>query len=830
MSERRRRWRKIGRIALIGLAGLTALAVVAGLLSVWTVRRSFPEYDGEQSLPGLAAEVTVYRDAYGVPQIYAGTAPDLFRAQGYVHAEERFWEMDFRRHVTAGRLSELFGRDQLETDTYLRTLGWRRVAEREWGIISEESRGFLQAYADGVNAWLDQHGGGDPSGDVSLEYTVLGLTTRGYKIERWSPVDSLAWLKAMAWDLRGNMTDEIERAVLAGGGLTRDQVGELYPPYPEARNKPILGGGQVTRGAFVAADAVDSGGAGGGWLPALAAVRDGLADLPALLGRQGTGLGSNSWVIAGNRTSSGKPLLANDPHLAPSMPGIWFQAGLHCECGFDVSGFTFAGVPGVVIGHNDAIAWGFTNLGPDVTDLYLEEVDGDKVRVGPGWQDLTKQTETIKVAGGGPVTITVRTSRNGPLLSDASAELREVGGRYAVALRWTALDPGRTVDALFALNRARDWTSFRAAAARFEVPAQNLVYADVAGNIGYQAPGRIPVRGKGDGRWPAPGWDPEYGWQSYIPFDELPSVLNPAQGYVVTANQAVIGSGYPYMFTHDWSYGYRSERINQLVEQAGRMVTVDDVGRMQMDGYNALAPVLVPHLLRVPFDGAARDLLRGWDYQQPVDSAPAAYFNAVWRALLARTFDELPAGHKADGGDRWWEVVRGLLEKPSSPWWDDRGTPAVETMDQMLSAALADASAELTDRLGDDPAAWRWGDLHTLVLRNQSFGESGVGPIEWLFNRGPEPVAGGSSIVNATGWDAAAGYEVDAVPSMRMVVDLGNLDGSRWVQLSGNSGHAFSPHYADQFGPWRRGELLPMRWTRETIRKESKHTLRLVPA
>jgi penicillin amidase len=249
-----------------------------------------------------------------------------------------------------------------------------------------------------------------------------------------------------------------------------------------------------------------------------------------------------------------------------------------------------------------------------------------------------------------------------------------------------------------------------------------------------------------------------------------------------------------------------------------------------MDGYNALAPVLVPHLLRVPSSARAVDLLRGWDHQQPADSAAAAYFNAVWRALLARTFDELPKDYKADGGDRWWEVVRGLLEKPASPWWDDRGTPAVETMDQILAAALAGAAAELSDRLGDEPSEWRWGDLHTLELRNQSFGESGVAPVEWLFNRGPEPVSGGSSIVNATGWDAASGYEVDAVPSMRMVVDLGNLDGSRWVQPGGNSGHAFSAHYADQFGPWRRGEMLPMRWDRATIRREATDTLVLKPA
>ncbi|TDC83655.1 penicillin acylase family protein [Micromonospora sp. KC606] len=821
------------------LAALVAVTVLLGLAGVWTIRRSFPQYGGEATLPGLGAQVTVHHDASGVPHVYAETEGDLFRAQGYLHAQERFWEMDFRRHVTSGRLSELFGAGQVETDTYLRTLGWRRVAEREWSLIAVQSRAYLQAYADGVNAWLDQHGGGDPGGDVSLEYAVLGLQNRGYRIERWDPVDSLAWLKAMAWDLRGNMVDEAERAILLGRGLSREQVEQLYPPYPYRTHRPVVAGGDVATGAFVASTA----GTGGGVpVATLDALRDDLAALPALLGRAGHDIGSNSWVLAGSRTATGKPLLANDPHLAPSMPGIWFQVGLHCACGYEVTGFSFSGVPGAVIGHNARIAWGFTNLGPDVTDLYLEKVEGDRVRVDGGWQNLDRRQETIRVAGGDPVTVTVRTSRNGPLLSDASEELRDAGGGYAVALRWTALDPGRTIDALFALNRARDWTSFRAAAALFEVPAQNIVYADVDGNIGYQAPGRIPVRGAGDGRWPAPGWDSAYAWRSFIAFDELPSVFNPPEGYVVAANQAVTGPGYRHLLTDDWSYGYRSERIHQMLTEAGAGITTGEVQRMQADSHNGLAATLVPVLLRASLSGTARqaqDLLRDWNFQQPAgdrgdrgearSSAAAAYFNAVWRALLRRTFDELPDGHAPDGGDRWWEVMRGLVTNPSSPWWDDRRTPVVETADQVVAAAMAEAAEELADRLGDDLSRWRWGDLHTLTPRNQTFGESGIAPIEWLFNGRGAGVSGGSSIVNATGWDASVGYEVDWVPSMRMIVDMSDLDESRWIQLTGNSGHAFADHYDDQFEKWRTGQTVPMRWDRATIEREAADSLTLVP-
>jgi penicillin amidase len=792
--------------------------------------------------------VPVYRDKFGLPQVYAQSAADLFKAQGYLHAQDRFWEMDFRRHVTAGRLAELFGHDQVSTDAFLRTLGWRRVAEQEWGLISAEAKTNLQAYADGVNAWL----AGRDTADVSLEYSILGLQTSDYRIEPWQPADSLAWLKAMAWDLRGNMESEIGRALLLADGLTRTQVEQLYPAYPFGRNQTIVTGGTVVNGAFTPAPGppVSEPAA----LAGLAGIQARVDALPRLIGDGGPGIGSNSWVIGGRLTATGKPLLANDPHLSPSMPGIWYQMGLHCSCEFNVEGFTFSGVPGIVIGHNDRIAWGFTNLDPDVTDLYLEKVDGDRVLEGQQWTDLTKREETLKVAGGTPVTITVRLTRHGPLLSDQSEDLLTMATRpavdgvplpastseYGVALRWTALDPGRTIDALFAINRAGNWTEFRSAAALFEVPAQNIVYADVDGNIGYQSPGKVPVRGKGDGTWPAPGWDPAYDWQGFLPFAQLPTVYNPPEAWIVTANQAVVGPQYPNLLTRDWSYGYRSQRIFDMLRERisdGHKLTAEDVRQMQFDNRNGFAPTLVPALLAAPVDGdvaRARDLLRGWDFQQPAQeparsSAAAAFYNATWRALLARTFDELPDDRQPDGNDRWWEVIRSLLDAPTSPWWDDKSTPDVETRDRVLAEAMTDATAELRERLGAEPAAWRWGTLHTITVRNATFGKSGIGPIEWLFNHGPVGTSGGDAIVNATGWSADEGYEVNAVPSMRQIIDLADLNASRWVQLTGNSGHAFHPNYVDQFELWRTGANLPMRWDRATIEREATHTLTLRP-
>ena len=851
----------------VALALVVLLFVVVGLV-VWTVRRSFPQTSGELTLPVLDQPVEVVRDRYGIPNIYADSALDLFRAQGYVHAQDRFFEMDFRRHVTAGRLSELFGKTTLDADRFVRTMGWRRVAEQEWEQLPDSSRAYLQAYADGVNAYLD----GRDTSDISLEYTILGFQHSGYQPEPWTPVDSLAWLKAMAWDLRGNMEQEIARS-LATQTLPVARVEQLYPPYPYDLHPTIVHGGTVTDGAFVptegdtAGGVSDSGAAGGtitpaadtaavppalpaGARPALVSADRVLAALGGILGPGGSGIGSNAWAVSGQRTASGRPILANDPHLAPAMPSIWYQAGLHCrhvsnDCPFDVVGYTFSGVPGVIIGHNQRIAWGFTNLGPDVSDLFVEQLDGDRYRTPDGWEPLETRTETIGVAGEDPVTLTVRSTRHGPLLSDVSDQLGQVadqapldararGASYGVALRWTALDPGGTVNALFALDAARDFTEFRRAAAAFEVPAQNLVYADVDGNIGYQAPGRIPIRANGDGRWPVPGWTDEYAWTGTIPFAELPYALNPDRGFVVTANNAVIGPDYPYLLTDDWARGYRAERIEDLLRAAGGDLTVEDIARMQADTHDLNADVLVPRLLDVdvPDDVAdAQQLLAGWDHNDDRDSAAAAFFNATWRHLLIRTFaDELPDDVKPEGGHRWFLVVRGLLDDPTNPWWDDVTTDAVEHRDDMLRDAMEDAVAELRDRLGDDVTGWRWGSLHTLMLRNASLGESGIALVERLFNRGPYHVAGGTSIVDATAWLAADGYDVVAVPSMRMIVDLGDLDASRWINLTGNSGHAYHPNYVDQTPLWQNLETLPMAFTAPAVDDAANDRLVLRPA
>ncbi len=849
---------RLRRIAIAVSAALALLLVVGTVTAVWSVRRSFPQTEGEVSLPGLTSQVRVLRDDYGVPQIYADTSEDLFYAQGFVQAQDRFFEMDFRRHATAGRLAEMFGPDALETDMFVRTMGWREVAEREFALLDADTRRYLEAFSAGVNAYLEDR---RPS-EISLEYTVLGLGGLDYTPEEWTPVDSLAWLKAMAWDLRSNMQDEVDRT-LASEVLADGEITELYPAYPMQQHRPVVQSGAVVDGEFqedapsTTSRRPNRAAFSPQVIDALDRVRRLSDGLPQLLGT-GPGIGSNAWAVSGRRTSTGQPLLANDPHLGPTMPGIWYQMGLHCndvgpQCPFDVSGYTFAGMPGVIIGHNQRIAWGFTNLAADVSDLYIERIRGDTYRYGDRNLPLQTRRETIRVTGGDDYEIPVRSTRHGPLISDVDGQLQEVAGlgaermpgppgraepgksELALALKWTALEPRPTADAIFGLNAAQDWNDFRAAARDFAVPSQNMVYADVEGHIGYQAPGVIPVRRAGTGDWPVPGWDPAYDWaEDPVPFRALPNELDPKEGYVVTANQAVVDSAYPYYLGDSWSYGYRSQRLVDLIEDE-LSLTVDDMAAMQTDSRNGNAATLVPYLLDVNlpqrYVRQGQRVLGDWDLRQQQDSAGAAFFNVVWRNLLEKTFhDQLPRTVWPDGSDRWFEVMRGLLEDPRSRWWDNVRTEDIqETRDDVIIEAMTEARYEMTRRQARDPQLWTWGHLHQLELVHETLGTSGIGIVEALFNRGPYEVGGGESVVNATGWTAPEGYAVDWAPSMRMVASLGDLDESRWINLTGSSGHAFNQHYKDQFALWREGETIPWAFTRRAVEASSGEELLLVP-
>ena len=855
--------RKLGGFLLQGLIVIVVLALILGVGGTYYLKsylpntvapRSFPQINGELQLEGLNAPVDIYRDKTGIPHIYATSSHDLFFAQGYVHAQDRFWQMDTWRHIGSGTLSEMFGRGQVETDTFLRALGWRLTAEEEYAELDAESKAILDSYTAGVNAYLKDH----DTTDLSLEYAILGLLSPDYKIKPWTPINSLTWGKAMAWDLRGNMGEEIERAVLLKT-LTPEQVAELFPAYPE--DHPLIVNEMNEATALVESRMskveLDARLSTFDFKP----LADKLARIDAALGPAGDGIGSNSWAVSGEHTASGMPLLANDPHLGIQMPSIWYQAHLECkpvsdECPYSVAGFTFAGVPGVIIGHNERIAWGFTNVGPDVMDLYIERVNPDnpnQYEVNGEWVNFETRTESIRIVGGDPVEVTVRLTRHGPVISESYGPLKnenmdndpkfvpfkeragvELPKQYVIALRWTALLPSTPFKAIWGFNRAQNWEDFRQAARDFHVPAQNLLYADVDGNIGYQMPGDIPMRLHGDGTLPVPGWTDEYEWTGYIPFDELPYTFDPPEGYIVTANNRCQPWDYPYLITRDWDYGFRAQRIVDMIESASGKIDIAYFQSMQGDSLDPNGPTYVPLLLQLEElsanESRAQGLLRDWDYRTRADSAAAAVFNAFWRHLLQNTFnDDLPEErYYPDGGSRWNEIMRHL--NAGSTWWDDKATTDIhESREDIIRRAFEQGVAEVEEIFGKDPTKWNWGEMHASTFRNGTLGESGVAPIESLFNRGPFPTAGGESIVNATGWSVKEGYETNWLPSMRMIVDLGNLNNSVTVHTTGQSGHAYHPHYDDMAPLWANIEYYSMLWEESAVTADAEGHLVLKP-
>jgi len=874
------------------------VAVCAAVLgAAWLVltRRPAPDTSGRDIVSGIDASVEIVRDGSGVPHIYASSDRDLWFAQGYVHAQDRFWQMEFWRRIGAGRLSELFGETTLGTDQFIRTMGFPRIAAQEYERLSPEARAALDAYAAGVNAWI----GDRRPGELALEFELLGLQGVDVQVAPWTPVNTLTWLKIMAYDLGGNFQDEIDRLELIRAvGLER--TADFFPPYRGDEMPYVVTDSELER--FLAETGLPAGSTPAGAVGSSGPLADAVANLPTrlvggvdpgaplALGRGG-GVGSNNWVVSGDLTGDGRAILANDPHLSIQMPSIWYEVALHGP-DIDVAGFSFAGVPGVVVGHNESIAWGVTNVNPDVQDLYIERVNPENVlqyEVNGEWRPMTVRYEEIDVRGRPePVVMRVRETRNGPIVSDRGSLAGESGGAFTppmgvadaaraaggapgpaagaaaagaltlteLSLRWTALEPNRTLEAVLALDRAQSFQEFRQAAALFEIPAQNLVYADVDGNIGYQLPGRIPVRHNHDGRLPVAGWVDDYQWDGYIPFDELPSVYNPPKGYIESANQPVVSGRYPYLVHLDTNHGYRARRIADLIESADGPITMDTVAEMQRDVYNLSADELIPFLVaaaegvaEATADGeewspTAREVLafvaetlNGWDRRMDVDSVGATVFAFVWQALLEEVFaDEIPPDLWSKDrllGDisRMQDAVARLMTDPHNPWWDNVNTPnSVETRDRILRLAMVAGWEAADAALGSRVSDWTWGTLHTATFRNRTLGESGIGIVERLFNRGPVSVAGGLQQVSSTDYALTEPFEVVHVSSMRMILAPGRWDAGRLVHTTGQSGHPYDPHYDDFIDLWRRGAYHAHNWSRAAVDAHAAETLTLVPA
>jgi penicillin G amidase len=842
------------RFVLRALAVVAALVVIAVIGTYMSVRRSLPMVDGTTAVPGISAPVEIIRDADAIPHIFAATRADALFGLGYAHAQDRLWQMEFQRRIGDGRLCEVFGAAALPQDRFLRTVGFARAARAAWEKTPDWAKQQVNAYVSGVNAFLATHHGTD----LPLEFSLLR-----FEPEAWSGPDVLVWVKMMAWDLSGNYSLELLRYDLLRT-VGEERMAQLMPAY--ARDGlSILG---ASRSDESAGSSVSSASSGPGGLathstyptypthhahPTASAFASALSGgLPAvrdflLRGGMTEALGSNNWVVDGTRTASGKPLLANDPHLSTHVPSTWYLAHVSAP-DFDVIGATLPGAPAIALGRNRFIAWGATNVAADVEDLYRERLDpaGTAVEFQGATTPVTTVPETIRIRGGQPVQLTVRITRHGPLVSDAiNANNASAAPRPGVpraepieplAFRWTALDDDdSTIGSFLKLNEARNWTEFTEALRSFVVPSQNFVYADVDGHIGYYAPGRIPVRASGDGSRPAEGWTGAAEWTGWVPFDELPHLYAPPNHEIVTANNRPAPAEYRHHLGLEWAEPYRAQRITDLL-QAMTKVTPDDFARMQADTVSLHAKTLLPLLLAhvQPHTKPERDaveLLRRWNGDAAADSAAESIFEAWFYDLVpVMVADDLGARVVKDYRSRFSFVTRFLTHTLTDPkaasWCDDVTSAHVETCDDGVTSAFSRAIADLTHRLGGDMARWRWDSVHHAV-----FPHSGLDSVSALrpFLSRSVPNGGDWSTVNVGPIDVDYPFEQHSVPGYREIIDLSPANDSRFLSDVGQSGHPLSNHYDDFLSDWRAVKHRKMRMERSDIERGAIGRLRLTP-
>ncbi|MFN2451744.1 MAG: penicillin acylase family protein [Candidatus Dormibacteria bacterium] len=794
------------RVSLAAVrAGLgSTAATLGGAAGRLVLRRELPGTSGELRLEGLTEPVTIRRDGHGIPHLQAGSATDAALAMGLLHAQERLWQLETTRRVVAGRLAEFAGPDALGADRFLRRLGLMRVAEREAASTTGESRAVLDAYARGVNAGISS------ARSLPTEFRLTRL-----RPEPWRPADSLAAAKLLNLALACNWDMEWQRFQLLRA-IGPDRAARLNLVYAES-NPTIL-----SETAAVATGTPEG---------LLDAYREVARWLPADHG------GSNSWVVDGSRTPSGRPLLCNDPHLPPGVPSVWYEAHLDVTGDFASYGVTVAGLPFPLIGHNREIAWGFTNSFADVQDLVIEEFDGPqelRYRTEGGWAETEVRRETIRVRGRPEHVERVLTTRHGPIVERLQGE-RQAG----LALQWTAYSPGDTSRALLAVQRAADFAGFRAAYTNLDGPSQNAVYADRQGAIGYLVTGRIPVRRRPVSGLPVLGWTGLASWERYLREDEVPQALDPADHVLVTANNQVVGAGYPHYIAHDYMNGYRALRIRELLE--GGELDADAMRRIQLDV--ECPPARQVRTLLAGLEDCrgpaeqARQTLAGWDARMTAEAEQPLLYECFCRALLEHALRPLCGEH--------WRILAGraavhpVLEYPGNllgrllpellARWeagDSSLFDGTSTWADVARRALGDAAAAVAAM----PAAERaWGEAHRLSLVHPlAAAIPALGP---LLNLGSFPIGGNGDTVMATSQHPDRPYRTALwAPSWRQVLDLADWDASTGVHLGGQSGLVASAHRGDQVEDWRHNRQHRLSWTPDAVASVTRHTLVLTPS
>ncbi|RME85583.1 MAG: penicillin acylase family protein, partial [Caldilineae bacterium] len=767
------------------------------------IYRPHPQIEGRIRVPGLQAPVEVLRDRWGVPHLYAESENDLWFAQGFIHAQDRLWQMEQARRIAAGRISEGVGEEGIAIDRLARVIGFRRTAAMQTRYLNDDARTVLERYAAGVNAFIERY-----RHRLPLEFTLLGITP-----EPWTPEDTISIGLLLGWALSNNWREELVRVGLYLR-LGPERAAELLPEYP-SENPSVLPGDLTA-----------------GLAEKLLAAYEGMQDY---IGLRAPGQGSNNWVIGGDRTITGKPLLANDPHLSVTMPGIWHLIHLETRDGaVRLVGASIPGGPGIMIGHNDHIAWGATAAFPDTADLYVEErhaQDPHRFRFRDQWEDAQHWEEEIRVRGREePIRQAVTVTRHGPLITAFLAEQEQ--NFPPLALRWVGYEPGNNFNALLGIMRAQDWQSFRKAAGELITPALSLVYADREGNIGYVAAGKVPVRARGKGLVPAPGADGTHEWVGFIPPEDLPDCFNPPDGRLLSANNRIVPDDYPYWWGVDLFPGYRARRIEELLQARPRH-SLRDMQTMQLDTYNHLGRTIAPYFTLIdpqdPWERSAQKALLEWNYRMDKESVGALVFEMTLYHLLELLFaDKL--GPWADdfkgisrlrgfepGAFNYNVVVKvaELLQEQESWWFGEGTTGRPRDREEILAEALSRAVATIKEEIGTDARRWQWGRLH------QIFWQHPLGVfrlMRGLLNRGPYPVSGSAQTINSQHWEYSQPMRtVTVAPTYRMVVDLANWDRSTFITCPGQNGLPGHRFYDNLMHIWLEGESIPMAFSRQKV-------------
>ncbi len=805
----------IGRLLVL----VVLLALAGGGGSYLWLRNSLPAASGTLAIAGLSAPVEVVRDREGVPHIFAKSSDDLYIAMGFIHAQDRLWQMELLRRTGQGRLSEIFGERTFTTDVFLRTLDLYGHAERSLTALPAQARKALEAYAKGVNAFIERKTGWLET-RLPPEFLILR-----HAPEPWRPADSVVGIKMMALQLSTNINHETMRLALAAQGLSSAEIEDLMPldaadnppPLPEiAQLYPVRRMGPQRQAALTDVDELIGGGA------------------------------SNNWVVAGSRTRSGKPLLANDPHLRLTAPSVWYLAHLALERPgapvLNIAGASLAGVPLIVLGRTDALAWGFTNTGPDVQDIFIERVNPDNPReylTPDGWRPFVTEEMKIAVKGAGVRSVERRRTRHGPVLPGFYRNLEGLlAPGLVAALQWTALsDDDTTIAAGMLDGDMRSVSDYVARMREYVVPMQSMVIADTAGNIGLIAPGRVPVRdaaNKVAGRAPVPGWDAIYDWKGTLAFVDLPRAENPPEAAVGTANARIVGPSYPHHLTFDWDPPYRQQRVKELIlDSSGH-----DIASMRAAQNDVLSPAylrLQPLMIAVAqtaagVDGTLLDQLTTWDGSMRADAPEPIIFTAWVRETVRSIYrDDLGSAF-----DRFFDtradVLIRLLEGRATgrDWCDNRTTAEREKCGAVIAGALKAALQDLEKRYGADRTKWRWGPAHFAQGEHRPFGT--MGTIARYFNV-EVPSAGGAYTLNRGKMEFTEDHPFANRhgSSFRAIYDFADLERSLYIQSTGQSGNPMSPQYRGFAERWAKGEYIEIPTKREAIAKASAGTWKLTP-